>query len=104
MPPVFRTKKGAKNLYYFYQFNYSNRKLQSQYFTSDSTLIGSHTVKFNGKRKPLRITYYNDNGIMKNAIEYEYPKDAKVIISRLNSKNQVIQRTLIPKKKEKQNK
>ena len=36
-----------ENLYYFYQFNYSKRKLQSQYFTADSTLIGSHTVKFN---------------------------------------------------------
>ncbi len=38
---------------------------------------------------------------MKNAIEYEYPKDAKMIVSQLNSKNQVIQRTLIPKKKDK---
>ena len=36
---------------------------------------------------------------MKNAIEYEYPKDARVIISQLNSKNQVIQRRMIPKKR-----
>ena len=90
-----------ENLYYFYQFNYSKRKLQSQYFTADSTLIGSHTVKFNQKRKPIRIAYYNKNGVMKNAIEYEYPKDAKMIVSQLNSKNQVIQRTLIPKKGDK---
>ena len=39
---------------------------------------------------------------MKNAIEYEYPKDARMIISQLNSKNQVVQRTLIPKKKGKE--
>ena len=70
-------------------------------FTADSTLIGSHTVKFNQKRKPIRIAYYNKNGVMKNAIEYEYPKDAKMIVSQLNSKNQVIQRTLIPKKEDK---
>ena len=42
-----------------------------------------------------------ENGVIKNAIEYEYPKDAKMIVSQLNSKNQVIQRTLIPKKKDK---
>ena len=87
-----------ENLYYFYEFKYSKRKLQSQYFSSDSTFIGSHTVKFNSKSRPLRIAYYNENGIMKNAVEYEYPKDAKVIISQINSKNKVIQRTLIPKK------
>mgnify|MGYP003904890769 CR=1 FL=1 len=86
-----------ENLYYFYEFKYSKRKLQSQYFSSDSTFIGSHTVKFNSKSKPLRIAYYNKNGIMKNAVEYEYPKDAKVIISQLNSKNKVVQRTLIPR-------
>ena len=87
-----------ENLYYFYEFKYSKRKLQSRYFSSDSTFIGSHTVKFNSKSRPLRIAYYNENGIMKNAVEYEYPKDAKVIISQINSKNKVIQRTLIPKK------
>ena len=36
--------------------------------------------------------------VMKNAVEYEYPEDAKMIISQLNSKNKVVQRTLIPKK------
>ena len=87
------------NLYYFYQFKYGKRKLESQYFTSDSLVIGSHSVKFDSKGRAVRIAYFNANGIMKNAIEYEYPKDARVIISQLNSKNQVIQRRLIPKKK-----
>ena len=88
------------NLYYFYQFKYGKRKLESQYFTSDSLAIGSHSVKFDNKGRAVRIAYFNPNGIMKNAIEYEYPKDARVIISQLNSKNQVIQRKLIPKKKD----
>jgi hypothetical protein len=35
---------------------------------------------------------------MKNAVEYEYPNDAKIIISQLNGKNKVVQRTFIPKK------
>ena len=87
-----------ENLYYFYEFEYSKKMLNSKYFSSDSTLIGSHTVKFNSKSQPLRIAYYNKNGVMKNAIEYEYPKDAKIIISQLNANNKVVQRTLIPKK------
>ena len=88
------------NLYYFYKFKYGKRKLESQYFTSDSLIIGSHSVRFDNKGRAVRIEYFNPNGIMKNAIEYEYPKDARVIISQLNSKNQVIQRKLIPKKKD----
>ena len=87
-----------ENLYYFYEFEYNKKMLNSKYFSSDSTLIGSHTVKFNSKSQPLRIAYYNKNGVMKNAIEYEYPKDAKIIISQLNASNKVVQRTLIPKK------
>ena len=87
-----------ENLYYFYEFEYNKKMLNSKYFSSDSTLIGSHTVKFNSKSQPLRIAYYNKNGVMKNAIEYEYPKDAKIIISQLNANNKVVQRTLIPRK------
>ena len=70
-------------LYYFYQFKYGKRKLESQYFTSDSLVIGSHSVKFDSKGRAVRIAYFNANGIMKNAIEYEYPKDARMIISQL---------------------
>ena len=87
-----------ENLYYFYEFEYRKKVLKSKYFSSDSTLIGSHTVKFNAKSQPLRISYFNKNGVMKNAVEYEYPKDAKIIISQLNANNKVVQRTLIPKK------
>ncbi len=87
-----------ENLYYFYEFEYKKRMFKSQYFSSDSTFIGSHTVKFNSKSQPLRIAYYNKNGVMKNAVEYEYPKDAKIIISQLNGKNKVVQRTFIPRK------
>jgi (2Fe-2S) ferredoxin len=35
---------------------------------------------------------------MKNAIAYEYPKDAEKIISQMNNKGQVIERRIIPKK------
>ena len=44
------------------------------------------------------ITYYNENGIMKKAISYEYPNDARIIISQINSKGKVIERRIIPKK------
>jgi (2Fe-2S) ferredoxin len=35
---------------------------------------------------------------MKNAIAYEYPDDAEKIISQINSKGEVIERRIIPKK------
>jgi hypothetical protein len=55
-------------------------------------------VRFDSDKKPVRLTYYNENGIMKNAIAYEYPKDAEKIISQINNKGQVIERRIIPKK------
>ena len=35
---------------------------------------------------------------MKNAISYEYPNDARIIISQINNKGKVIERRIIPKK------
>ncbi len=87
-----------ENLYYFYQFNYGENGLRSKYYRADSVLVGSHTVRFDSDKKPVRLTYYNENGIMKNAIAYEYPKDAEIIISQMNNKGQVIERRIIPKK------
>ena len=87
-----------ENLYYFYQFNYGENGLRSKYYRADSVLVGSHTVRFDSDKKPVRLTYYNENGIMKNAIAYEYPKDAEKIISQINNKGQVIERRIIPKK------
>ncbi len=87
-----------ENLYYFYQFNYGENGLRSKYYRADSVLVGSHTVRFDSDKKPVRLTYYNENGIMKNAIAYEYPKDAEIIISQINNKGQVIERRIIPKK------
>ena len=87
-----------ENLYYFYQFNYGENGLRSKYYRADSVLVGSHTVRFDSDKKPVRFTYYNENGIMKNAIAYEYPKDAEKIISQINNKGQVIERRIIPKK------
>ena len=87
-----------ENLYYFYQFNYGENGLRSKYYRADSVLVGSHTVRFDSDKKPVRLTYYNENGIMKNAIAYEYSKDAEKIISQINNKGQVIERRIIPKK------
>ncbi len=87
-----------ENLYYFYQFNYGENGLRSKYYRADSVLVGSHTVRFDSDKKPVRLTYYNENGIMRNAIAYEYPKDAEIIISQMNNKGQVIERRIIPKK------
>ena len=90
-----------ENIYYYYKFNYGRNELQSQYFRSDSILVGSHTVQFNQNKKPSKITYFNENGIMKNAIAYEYPNDAKVIISQINNKGKIIERRIIPKEETK---
>ena len=90
-----------ENIYYYYKFNYGRNELKSQYFRSDSILVGSHTVQFNQNKKPTKITYFNENGIMKNAIGYEYPNDAKVIISQINNKGKVIERKIIPKEETK---
>ena len=87
-----------ENLYYFYQFAYGKNDLRSKYYRADSVLVGSHTVRFGNNKKPLRITYYNENCIMKNAIAYEYPEDAEMVISQINSKGEVIERRIIPKK------
>lgn len=87
-----------ENLYYYYQFSYGENGLRSKYFRADSVLVGSHTVRFGKNKKPIRATYFNENGIMKNAIEYEYPKDAEKIISQINSMGEVIERRIIPKK------
>ena len=87
-----------ENLYYYYEFQYGKNGLKSKYFRSDSTLVGSHTVKFDKNKKPSRITYYNENGIMKNAIAYEYPDDVEMVISQFNSKGEVIERRIIAKK------
>ena len=90
-----------ENIYYYYKFNYGRNELKSQYFRSDSILVGSHIVQFNQNKKPSKITYFNENGIMKNAIGYEYPNDAKVIISQINNKGKVIERRIIPKEETK---
>ncbi|MEA1882388.1 MAG: hypothetical protein U9N31_08320 [Candidatus Marinimicrobia bacterium] len=87
-----------ENLYYFYQFSYGKDGLRSKYYRADSLLVGSHTVRFDINKKPLRITYFNENGIIKNAIAYEYPEDAEKIISQINSKGEVIERRIILKK------
>ena len=86
-----------ENLYYFYKFKYSKKVLQSSYFRSDSTLVGSHSVRFNKNKKPTRITYFNQNKIIKNAITYEYPRKSEIVISQLNSKGEVIERRIIKK-------
>ena len=88
---------GRGSLYYFYKFSYSKKGLQSKYFRSDSILVGSHTVNFNKNKKPQRINYYNESGVLKNAIKYEYPKNNKLIVSQINSKGEVIERRVIPK-------
>ncbi|MBT4810097.1 MAG: hypothetical protein HOA15_01270 [Candidatus Marinimicrobia bacterium] len=87
-----------ENLYYYYQFSYGKNGFRSKYYRADSLLVGSHTVRFTINKKPLRITYYNENGIMKNAVAYEYPKDVEKVISLINSKGEVIERRIIPKK------
>ena len=58
-------------------------------------------MEFNQQKKPTKITYFNENGVMKNAIGYEYPNDAKVIISQINNKGKVIERKIILKKETK---
>ena len=58
-------------------------------------------MQFNQQKKPIKIIYFNENGVMKNAIGYEYPNDAKVIISQINNKGKVIERRIIPKKETK---
>jgi hypothetical protein len=88
-----------ENLYYFYKFKYNNKILQSSYFRSDSTFVGSHKVRFNKNKKPTRITYFNQNQIIKNAITYEYTRESEVIISQLNSKGEIIERRIIKKDK-----
>ena len=100
-PKSVKVMDQLENIYYFYEFDYGRNGLKSKYFRSDSILVGSHTVKFNKNKNPLRITYYNKNGIMKNAISYEYPSDARIIISQINSKGKVIERRIIPKKENK---
>jgi len=90
-----------ENIYYYYKFNYGRNELNSKYFRSDSILVGSHTVQFNQNKKPTKITYFNENGVMKNAIGYEYPNDAKVIISQINNKGKVVERRIIPKEETK---
>ena len=62
--------------------------------------MGSHTVRFEENKKPVRITYFNENGIMKNAIAYEYPSDTEKIISQINNKGEVIERRIIPNKEQ----
>ena len=84
-----------ENLYYYYKFKYEKNQLQSSYFRSDSTIVGSHMIRFNKDKKPTKITYYNENKILKNAITYEYPKNKEVIISQLNNKGEVIERRII---------
>mgnify|MGYP001171692265 FL=1 len=84
-----------ENLYYFYKFKSNKKVLQSRYFRSDSTLVGSHSVRFNEDKKPIRITYFNQNQIMKNAITYEYPRKSETVISQLNSKGEIIERRIL---------
>ena len=82
-------------LYYFYKFKSNKKVLQSRYFRSDSTLVGSHSVRFNENKRPIRITYFNQSQIMKNAITYEYPSKTEIIISQLNSKGEIIERRIL---------
>ena len=84
-----------ENLYYFYKFKSNKKVLQSRYFRSDSTLVGSHSVRFNEDKKPIRITYFNQNQIMKNAITYEYPRKSETVISQLNSKGEISERRIL---------
>ena len=84
-----------ENLYYFYKFKSNKKVLQSRYFRSDSTLVGSHSVRFNEDKRPIRITYFNQNQIMKNAITYEYPRKSETVISQLNSKGEIIERRIL---------
>ena len=84
-----------ENLYYFYKFKSNKKVLQSRYFRSDSTLVGSHSVRFNENKRPIRITYFNQNQIMKNAITYEYPRKSETVISQLNSKGEIIERRIL---------
>jgi hypothetical protein len=88
-----------ENLYYFYKFKSNKKILQSSYFRSDSSLVGSHKVRFNKNKKPTRITYFNQNKIMKNAITYEYLEKSKIAISQLNSKGEIIERRILDKGK-----
>ena len=101
IPKTVTVMDQLENIYYYYEFNYGKNVLKSKYFRSDSILVGSHTVQFNQQKKPTKITYFNENGVMKNAIGYEYPNDAKVIISQINNKGKVIERRIIPKKETK---
>ena len=89
-----------ENTYYYYEFSYGENVLRSKYYRADSVLVGSHTVRFEGNKKPVRITYFNENGIMKNAIAYEYPSDAEKIVSQINNKGEVIERRIIPNKEQ----
>ncbi len=84
-----------ENLYYFYKFKSNKKVLKSRYFRSDSTFVGSHSVRFNKDKRPIRITYFNQNQIMKNAVSYEYPKKAEIIISQFNSKGEIIERRIV---------
>ena len=84
-----------ENLYYFYKFKSNKKVLQSRYFRSDSTLVGSHSVRFNKDKRPIRITYFNQNQIMKNAITYEYPRKSETVISQLNNKGEIIERRIL---------
>ena len=84
-----------ENTYYYYEFSYGENALRSKYYRADSVLVGSHTVRFGKNKKPARITYFNKNGIMKNAIAYEYPSKAEKIVSKINSKGEVIERRVI---------
>ena len=88
-----------ENLYYFYKFKHSKNVLESSYFRSDSTLVGRHSVRFNKNKKPTRITYFNQNQIIKNAITYEYPRKSEIVISQFNSKGEVIERRILKKEK-----
>lgn len=87
-----------ENLYYYYEYQYRENGLRSKYFRADSTFVGSHIVRFDPNNNPLRITYYNENGIMKNAIGYEYPDDAEMVVSQYNNKGEIIERRIIAKK------
>ena len=89
------------NLYYFYEFTYTKKWLKSEYFRQDSTLVGSHTTRFAKGKRVAKITYYNENGEMKNAIGYEYPSKDTMIISQFNSRGKVIEKRIIPLKERK---
>ena len=84
-----------ENLYYFYKFKSNKKVLKSRYFRSDSTFVGSHSVRFNKDKRPIRITYFNQNQIMKNVITYEYPRKSETVISQLNNKGEIIERRIL---------